>query len=515
MAYIYRYQLKDKNFRKNTDLGYYKNYIKEQITQFFSNNLKDIRVSKDFFEFKLYESVKKVDLQLMGRKLKDISNINKIYKKGFIRMKQELYALVYPNEDNKQLTYAEFIDALDIDNIEEFSERAKEYTINYIKGKENIVSERIIQDSKLQNIFYLDILTSLIDKDKTFLNENITDICCFKISGYHRVIDEGDLNYKDKHELSNYLRFEEHDKNHNNWLKVVEYEKVKEDILEKIKSNINFHIKESETVDALSEIQSKDKILFTVHNVGQGLATSLSKDGEKFLYFDFGMSEGENHYTKPLNITANINKNSTIIFSHIHRDHWYRISVEPNAFVCNWYIPDQNKNISFTNKCANVIIEGGSVQILKKEVPFNGGILFCGNSSKYEPTREAKHKHETGIGLRLECQDKESKDLNILIVGDQRYDYIDNRYLNNINILVASHHGGEYSRSRRKSVKDDIPISKNEDESIIIYSYGLGDKGEPNTHSHPSKTREYESQGWKNSYHTASSGDYEIELMIK
>lgn len=514
MAYIYRYQLRDKNLRAITDLVDYKNDIDLVIRNLFLDNLKDVRVSENFFEFKLYESVEKVYLQRMGKNLKHINKSNQKHSKGFSRMKQEFYALAYPNEDNNQLTYIEFIDVLDIDNIDKFSKRAKEYTIKYIENKENIHKDRIIEDSKLQNIFYLDILTSLTDENIVFLNEKLTDICCYKISGYHRVLDKDNLNNIDKKKLSYYLNFE-NDKCHNNWLKIMKYKKVEENILERIKSKIDFYIKESDKVDVLSDINSNDKVLFTVHNVGQGLATSLSKNGEKFLYFDFGMSEGENHYTKPHNITASIDKKSTIIFSHIHRDHWYRITEEPNSFECNWYIPDQDKNISFSNKCANVIIEGGSVQILKKEVAFKGGILLCGGVSKHNSSRRTKHKHETGICLRLECKDENLNELNILIAGDQRYDYIDDKYLQNINILVASHHGGEYSWSSRKLVKNDIPTSKSCDESTIIYSYGLGGASQPNTHNHPSKISDYEAQGWRNSHHTATSGDYEINLIIR
>lgn len=86
------------------------------------------------------------------------------------------------------------------------------------------------------------------------------------------------------------------------------------------------------------------------------------------------MSEVENHYTKPHNITVDINEKSTIIFYHIHKVYWYRVTEEPNAFECNLYIPDQDKNIDFSKKCAEVIIEGGNVQILKNNIIFNRGV---------------------------------------------------------------------------------------------------------------------------------------------
>ncbi|WP_303871390.1 hypothetical protein [Acetobacterium wieringae] len=84
--------------------------------------------------------------------------------------------------------------------------------------------------------------------------------------------------------------------------------------------------------------------------------------------------------------------------------------------------------------------------------------------------------------MRIEAYDVDGKELNILIAGDRRYDYIEQAQLENIDILVASHHGGAFCWSKRGI----LPTAKNEETSIIIYSCGRG-----NTHKHPSKVSEY------------------------
>jgi len=129
------------------------------------------------------------------------------------------------------------------------------------------------------------------------------------------------------------------------------------------------------------------------------------------------------------------------------------------------------------------------------------------------PSRKAVHEHETGLGLRLEAKNECNVEINILIPGDQRYDYIDNIYLSDIDILVASHHGGEYSWSKRKNVHDDIPEPRCSDSSLLIYSYGAGDS-KPNTHGHPSKTSEYRLKKWVNAHHTPSNNDYCMTIRV-
>ena len=71
-----------------------------------------------------------------------------------------------------------------------------------------------------------------------------------------------------------------------------------------------------------------------------------------------------------------------------------------------------------------------------------------------------------------------------------------------IDILVASHHGGDYSETNTMM---DIPSASGEGE--LIYSYG-----EVNCYGHPSHIRDYISKGWIKRHDTAVDNDYEIEI---
>ena len=91
MGYIYRYELRNKRIRQNINLSEWKYDIIKVIKEMFEENLKDSRVTKEFFEFKLYESVENKILRNMGERLNYViqkirvsnSNVCNIRKIGF------------------------------------------------------------------------------------------------------------------------------------------------------------------------------------------------------------------------------------------------------------------------------------------------------------------------------------------------------------------------------------------------------------------------------------------------
>lgn len=519
MGYIYRYQLRDKCKREQFDLLDYEKSIIDTISLLFNENMKDVRVEKKFFEFKLYESVENKTLRRMGSELAKFLKIN-----GFVRMEQKFYVIVYPNEDtNIESQYIEFFDFMDFNDIERFSKQARNYTKKHMKTNEYMkTNEFIIENTKLHNAFYVDILSAFIKvNNKIFLSEK--EITYFMITGYHRVRDKSNFEKEKKnHNIVEfnkeidfkYLSYIKKNLNYNEHIDYFDINNLKEienkEEVSKIISNIEYEISETKQIKYLDCINARDKLVFTVYNVGQGLATSLSKNEETFLYFDFGMSYGENSFNIPSIINMDVMENSTIILSHIHRDHWIRLIEEINAFKCNWYIPDQDSDGVFKHRFAEIIIAGGSVHKIKHTINFQGGNLCCNGISRHKPDRCASYKHGNGISLRLKMKKEDKSDINILIPGDQQYDYIDSRYTDNIDVLVASHHGGEYSWSSRRDVFNDIPTPRNKKEGIIIYSYGIS-----NTYSHPSKSKDYTTVGWTKEHHTPVDGEYILNLTVK
>ena len=251
---------------------------------------------------------------------------------------------------------------------------------------------------------------------------------------------------------------------------------------------------------------------FTVHNVGQALATSLEeKNKEPFFYFDYGIAYGPNKFTLPDDAKLPISENATILVSHMHEDHWCGFRINPKALKCKWIIPQQPKQLSKAYKkiLASVRSSGGHIVCAANglnivKVKGIDNCMVVGNAaSAIKPSRVPKNAHETGSALYIFGQNNHG-DYKISVSGDQEYDYQDNNYINDINLLVACHHGGDYSWSKKATVP-----KPNAFENEIVYSYG-----EDNTYNHHTKIGDYKNQGWNSEHHTAKHCDYSIDLNL-
>lgn len=515
MAYIYKYQFKNLETRKNINLIQFEKDIKSVITKIFSLNLKEVSVYKNHFEFKLYSTVHKTILQKMGIMLKQSIFFN-IDKSGFIRMPHKFYAIIYPKEfsDNQKI-YIELIDSMLIDHADEYIKKANKYFKN--NNTESSTIEKSDFQNKLSMLYYIDVVQSYIDIEvfiKTF--GNLKEKSCYLIEGYHRRLDEEkqvrknllllekcyDVEYiKTKNEIN--LK----DDKQLDFLEIHNI-KPKNEKLPDIHNKLNLtlpHIDNKEKSNKISKdlesaINKSDLYInFTTYNVGQGLATSLSHTNNiPFFYFDYGIACGRNKKTKPIKVNMPTNRDTMIFISHNHMDHWYGITENINSFKSKWILTNQNKNITLTKKIAEIFVEGGTVSILQQNIYFKYGAITNGGISKLKKSRLAKNNHETGLTFRLE-----TSDLNILVAGDQLYDYISDSQLKDLDILVASHHGGSYKWS-----KSDIPPNPKNHNSIIIYSYGAG-----NSYNHPSECQDYINVGWKKEHHTIH-GNFKVKLKL-
>lgn len=535
MAYIYRYQLRDSTLRDLTVLTEHTQIIQSVLEVNFSKNLKDSIVEDKYFEFKLYSSVAKGQLQEMGRKLKASLSINS-EKYGFIRMEQTLYALVYSQQDNLEdktqegIIHIEIIDSILLEKQDQFIQRA-----NSFFDKTN--SSRILRENSyndnVENIiknYYIDILESYVDKNSIpELLKSKEEKSCFFIKGYHRhnangqtsneeLLDNNmlplekcfDVGYVENRELISGPLINR--TNSLDYLKIFVSEKQPTEKIEEIENELKLFLGTEKEIYTLSDIdqigssEPRKSCMFKVHNVGQALATSLSYDNDPpFLYFDYGMPFGRDSFTRPACVHMPTNPGTTIIISHTHKDHWFRIADDINAYQCHWFIPEQPRRAQLNHTLAEIIVRGGSVNLINNDITFTGGKITYSGTSKINSSRIARHIHETGLTMRIEAHDVNRENLNILIAGDQRYDYVDKAQLNDIDILVASHHGGTFCWSTSGTV----PTAKNHPNSIIIYSYGEG-----NTHDHPSKVGDYKTANWLKTHSTCDDGEFSIVLLI-
>ncbi|MDR7856817.1 MBL fold metallo-hydrolase [Tissierella sp.] len=513
MAFIYRYHIKNTKKRNEVNLLDFSEDIIGAIKSFYEENLKDCRVEKDYYEYKLYSNMGNRELRMFGRYLiRRCEGLNAIWEEirqentaFFVRKESEYYAFVYRDETEKNISLG-VIDATDFNELERLSDQA----VNYIKkyhSKFDLYpkhSDNELDINKLSIAFYMDIFDLYInEKNIREKYKSIRDAKLVLIKGYH----QRDKRYTSVFVAPDVYRLRapdgtvmRYDDNLIDGFRIKSIKIVNEEKLNTIIDAINYYIIPASSINNIHR-EDKKGINFVVHNVGQGLSTALTIDNEPFLYFDFGVSEGKNRFNLPKVMTVDVNRKPSIVISHIHRDHWFGICEFPKAFECDWYIPNQDREVLFIKRCAEIRISGGSISIISSSIQLSFGCVFVNEYSKHNRKRIPTHKHENGLAMRLKLYSSENKEVNILVSGDQRYDYMPDKYLKGIDILVASHHGGEYSWSCRGNVHDDIPDSTRLGK--IIYSYG-----KDNTYEHPSKDCSYHKKGWTNEHRTPIHGDY-------
>lgn len=375
--------------------------------------------------------------------------------------------------------------------------------------------------------YYLDILESYIDRNliPDSLNSEY-EISCFWIRGSHRhyktapgentvgndmlLLDKCfDIGYiKNQDEI---LKFSE--PGSADYLKIHNAREYR-DLVDEINRELEWHISPTQEIEPLGKLVNNGDdcvYLFKVHNVGQALATSLSVDNsDPFIYFDYGMPYGSDATTKPAGARLPVNAKAAIILSHLHKDHWLGIAYEPNAYVCHWYIPAQIIKKQLRHKLAEIIVQGGTVNIIDKDIDFAYGRITCGGVSGHNPGRIASDYHETGLTMRIDAitvdESNENNQINILIAGDQDYDYIDDAQKDCLDILIATHHGRKYSWT----VECEVPAARDPLTSIVVYSCGLNKK-----YSHLLKVADYIAANWNRDHRTYCDGDYIIRIKLR
>jgi len=245
----------------------------------------------------------------------------------------------------------------------------------------------------------------------------------------------------------------------------------------------------------------KDKEYYiVVYNVGQGLCAAVCDSKLKpVLYLDFGGGEGRDSITYPLgSINLDVSNKQPIILSHWHRDHWVSIRYFKDAYNCRWVVPKQRLSPE-SYKLAVELCDAGNLYVINSDYHIdNIGTIFIANGRDI-------HWHNNGLGFlaQLNKLDEEGNEviLRYLLPGDNRYEYIANRYFDDLDWLVATHHGGVYFEGKL-NCPNSIPT--NTKKGKIVYSYGKHMKFFPynNSHKHPSFIQDYVKAGWNEELNT-------------
>lgn len=500
MAMKYIYALKYVYEKNEYDLRYVETDINRVIEELFADDLKDVYVDSDSFEFTLKRCTNVGNLRKMGKMLKRNLNIGN----GFARQSQKMYAIARKSTNYIDI---EFIDqCITSESFDERMKRSKMY-------KEDLLEW-------VNRVNYADIYSAqlTVGEFNRFFHENWAEQeypdevpyeVLYEVTLTHKHVNRERLSFKKE----NYFEIEHlytEDENYYEYIDLAQIRvskcRLDDSVHTKIDSMLESDtISQSESTQLLEQLESKkDAYVFTVHNVGQGLATSLSYPNQApFFYFDYGIAYGPNKFTTPPTKRLHIQEKGTIVLSHMHQDHWCGFRTNNNALKAKWIVPHQSSSWASKHLIARIKYEGGEVQyshgISKKHIEIGNSKI-----SQICSKRPPQGLHQKGFAMYLYAQRCDNHaPCFILVSGDQDYDYQEKERLINVDILVACHHGGEYCWS--KNGKPPTPVNSC---SEIIYSYGQG-----NTHQHPSKVIDYSAVGWNNRYDTIT-GDYSVNIYI-
>lgn len=554
MAYVYRYGLEDSIMRKKLNLVDFKEEIIEILKKEIGDNLKSYDVRKEYFEIRIHFPTR-IDRKYgnVFRSIREeiIKRNNEFKEENLYFTKQSINYYMFINkeeykefEKGESSTYnAEIIlcdDIMEIYNCIKQYESEEQYEIKKQKYIANLdilkifgCNESMVGLDKLNkdsnnirryygNYYIVEI--SGIMKTRTSYNTNYVYSYLDASKQYGglkfieevvgKVIDEYDedtMRKVENDELKEIIA----DK-----FKIYDYNAVDNDLLNKISSSIELNFSFLRDSDINQHYKKYIVYDFIVWNVGQGLATTIcGKIGEKKhnIFFDFGSNKVK---TIP-KLKEEIEYAKMVFLSHVDRDHWRLIDEYEEINNCKWVVPYKQKGIiglELRKRLAIINTIGGRVEYIKDNIRFsdNNDINVYVSLDKNQI-----HKHKTGIAMSLIYKNDE-KEIKILNSGDQEYHYISDG-LNNtkefkdIDVLVASHHGGQYDeKDYRKgydcstyntcnmscenknksycwaygSYMDRIPKPK-DSKSIVIYS-----AGNHRRYNHPSRKMDYRYIGW-------------------
>lgn len=471
MAFIYRYELKNKNFRQKINLKLHEENIVNAINQTFGNNVYSFKVYSDYFEFRLRHSIAtNLELQKLGKNIvnsdAELSSYKKVYKKNsqlFRRKRSSYYAFLEDIEYEDQIYYLKFdlVDQEDSDRIQnEFEEN--QTTKGDLLGTLNTFS-------MIVEIKEPDLMGNKLKRILNIINEEASNRW-YLLNGKH--VKSGNslifLDYTGSQEIvSNFM------------LSSIE------DLVETAQLERFYSLEGIQHEEKTDFKENYDDFFIAVYNVGQGLCSAICNyNSQPIVYFDFGGGERRDAVTYPPNgIEYCFSLKPKIILSHWHRDHWIGVHYCKDALKTEWIVPNQKKGPQVTKLCADISKYGKLTELSSGtfKTPF-GSLFICNGDNR--------HYHNNGIGLLVENKSNE----RFLLPGDNRYQFIPDQFLSNLNGLVASHHGGNYFKNN--CGKNKIPL--NVKEGKIVYSYGKHAKFTPkfNSHSHPSYTGDYIKYKW-------------------
>jgi hypothetical protein len=471
MAFIYRYELKNLDYRKTIDLRKYQNGIARAVTEVFGQSVREITTNCSSFKIRLKHAAANEKLREMGRILaKKNKQLRKFMANDsgiFVRKANEYFAYRVEGTTHVEGCNGEENGAfciVDADDLHDYF------------GKELNQSTRV-SALKVLDTFSLDVFDLVSKKYRRGSSKR----------KWYKVVG---VNCKNRTfaEITLDILYSDDKGDQDSGFKVAGIEPVFDDSqIEWLNTFFDYATlpHDNKLPDTICQKTNEAKSII-VYNVGQGLCSSIcDKEDVPLVYVDFGRACRRNRKTDRGTMAYDFSQNPDIIISHWHEDHWIGVKHKPEALGCRWIVPQQSTNMPRIATLCATLSFAGNLTILASDTAFWGGQIFLctGNS----------HLHDNGIGVLAEIKTSEGDIKRYLLPGDNRYVYIPSQHKNNLSGLVASHHGGDYGAQTSQGIQQ-IPAGTNE--AIIIYSYGVFADGRHNTYGHPTHENDYINAGW-------------------
>ncbi len=215
-----------------------------------------------------------------------------------------------------------------------------------------------------------------------------------------------------------------------------------------------------------------------VRDVGQANFISLCDNrGRAILHFDVGSPISFNRHTFPSDFDIKEGEKPPIILSHWDWDHLHAAFQLPHLLECPWIVPDQRLGPGAA-RLARILAGKGNLFVR----PANARLSFP-FGELVQSQGLAGDLNDTGLTVLVTLTSGRSA----LLTGDADYAHLMHAKANNVDHLVATHHGARFDAGVAS-----VPTPNNKHCKLVL-SYGYRNVYR---HPHAEALRKHATAGW-------------------
>ncbi len=223
-----------------------------------------------------------------------------------------------------------------------------------------------------------------------------------------------------------------------------------------------------------------------VRDVGQASFLSLCDvTGRALLHYDVGLPISFNGHTAPKRFNLNVNEKPPIVLSHWDWDHLHAGLIFPHLLDCTWIVPDQKLGPGAA-RLAHILAKRGNLLVHPAATRTR---LRWGEIT--QATGGFEDSNNAGLTTLVTLDNGKT----VLLTGDADYLFVKHSGLENVDYLVATHHGASFDSGSATVPRPKVGEAK------LFLSYGLRNVYR---HPHPQALMHHKRAGWNMHLATAS-----------